>query len=293
MNTPRRLTPAEDGLAGLPELTLDAMEAARWNPGVGCLIDRTYPGLPLVLAFGHVQYDALPHFDFFKPIKKLEDRLACRFNKILVRDVRNMWYHRGVPGLGHDVDEVAQGLRVLIDAIRPPRIVTIGQSMGGYAAILFGMLLGVERIVAFGPISHLDPDEAARRGDWSFHAPMQALQADPPRSSYTDLVQLGRALDYRGELHVIFGTHPWNDDGVSSNFDAVHALRLSRLPRVYLRPYPESAHAIIEWLIQHEKAEDLLAGLLGSGRVPTEPVPVPAVVGPIGLPGRARPSRFG
>lgn len=291
MNIPRSLTPAVDGLAGVPELTLDAVEAARWNPGVGCLIDRTYPGLPLVLAFGYVRYDALPHFDFFKPIKKLEDRLACRFNKILVRDVRNIWYHRGVPGLGADVDEVARSLRTLIEAIRPSRIVTIGQSMGGYAAILFGMLLAVDRIVAFGPLSHMDPDEAARRGDWSFHAPMQALQADPPRSSYTDLVELGRAIDYRGELHVLFGTHPRDDDGLSSNFDAVHALRLARLPRVYLRPYPESAHTLIDWLIQHEQAEDVLAGLLGGGRAPTEAMPAGVVPG--GVPGRARPPQFG
>jgi hypothetical protein len=287
-----RLSPDDDGLSDIPELTIAAVEAARWNPGVGCLIDRVYPGLPLVLAFGYARYDALPHFDFFKPMKKLEDRLCCRFNKILVRDVLNMWYHRGVPGLGADLDEVAGGLRALIEAIRPSRIVSIGQSMGGYAAILFGMMLGVDRIVAFGPLSHLDPGEAVRYCDRSFLPAMQALRADPPSPYYTDLVQLGRALDFRGELHVIFGTHPRDDDGVSSNFDAVHALRLARLPRVYLRPYPESAHAIVDWLIKHEKAEDLLSGLLGGGRAPAEATPVPIGAGPVGVADRGRPSPF-
>jgi hypothetical protein len=60
-----RLSPGDDGLSDIPELTIAAVEAARWNPGVGCLIDRVYPGLPLVLAFGYARYDTLPNFDFF------------------------------------------------------------------------------------------------------------------------------------------------------------------------------------------------------------------------------------
>ena len=153
-------------------------------------------------------------------------------------------------------------LRSLICSIRPSRLITIGQSMGGYGAIMFGMLLNADRIVAFGPLSHLDPREAVRYGDLRFLAVMERLQLDPPKSAYLDLPKLGKSLDYQGRLDVIYGTHPGNDDGVSGNLDAMHAFRLARLPNVTLHPYPEAEHPVVDWLIQHQQMDDLLAGLL-------------------------------
>jgi pimeloyl-ACP methyl ester carboxylesterase len=263
-----RIPLAAEGLSDVPELTNAAVEAARWNPEAGCLIDRVYPGRPLVIGFAFADWQQLPAFDFFGRTKKLEDRLSLTFNRILIRDVVNAWYHRGVPGLGAHVDEVAATLRALVRAIRPGRVTTIGQSMGGYAAIMFGMLLGVDRIAAFGPVSHLDPVEAACYGDRRYLGVMEALKADPPKSGYYDLPQLGRALGYRSDLNVLFGTHPGNDDGVSGNLDAIHALRLARLPNVSLHPCPRSEHAVVQWLIDHGQADDWLDKILADGPGP-------------------------
>ena len=258
------------GISGLPELTNDALESARWNPEIGCLVDRIRPDLPLIISFGFVDWERLPIFDFFGRTKKLEARAKLPFNRILIRDIKNAWYHRGVPGLGSHVDEVVTTLRGLIHSIRPNRVMTIGQSMGGYAAIMFGMLLDADRIVAFGPLSHLDPGEAVRYGDLRFLRVMSELAADPPKSGYFDLTKLGEDRRYRGRLHVIFGTNPGIDDGDSGNLDAIHALRLARLPNVHLHPHPESPHAVVQWLVDHGQIDELLADLLsfdgGSGR---------------------------
>jgi len=249
-------------------LTVEAIEAARWNPGVGCLVDRVHRDSPLIIAFGFCQFPYVASFDFFNRTKKLEKRFGSKYNRILVRDARNSWYHRGVPGLGADVDEVASTLRAMIHAVEPCRVFSIGQSMGGYAAIMFGMLLGVDRIAAFCPLSHLDPEEAARYGDLGFRGAMLALRDDPPRAIYPDLVRLGKSLGFRNELHVIFGTHPQQDDGLSSNFDAIHALRLAQLPNVLLHPYPEADHLVVSWLIENKQLDDLLARLIGEGECP-------------------------
>ena len=227
------------GIADVPELTNAAVEHARWNPEIGCLVDRVRPGAPLVISFGFVDWKQLPNFDFFGRMKKFETRANLPLNRLLVRDIQSQWYHRGVPGLGAHVDEVAESLRGLVRSIRPGPVWTIGQSMGGYAAILFGMLLEAERIVAFGPLSHLDPDEATCYGDRRFLRVMKELAADRPRTGYYDLAELGLGLDYRGALHVVFGSHPGVEDGVSGNLDATHALRLSRIPNATLHPYPE------------------------------------------------------
>ena len=141
--------PEVDDLSDVPRLTEAALAAARWNPEVGCLIDRVRPGLPLVVTFGFFDWQQLPIFDFFGATKRLEARAGVRFNRILIRDIANAWYHRGVPGLGRHVDDVAASLRTLVRTIRPSEVTTVGQSDGGYAAIMFGMLLGADRIVAF------------------------------------------------------------------------------------------------------------------------------------------------
>ncbi|WP_406698815.1 hypothetical protein V5E97_08000 [Singulisphaera sp. Ch08] len=274
-----RIPPGAPQLRDVPELTNAAVESARANPGIGCLIDRVYPGRPLLISFGFNDWNRVPNFEFFGRTKRLEARFGIRFNRLLIRDVANAWYHRGVPGLGAHVDEVAATLRSLIRSIGPSEVITIGQSMGGYAAIMFGMLLATDRIVAFGPLSHLNPSEAILYGDRRFLPVMEALQADPPKSAYLDLPQLGEALHYQGELHVIFGTHPGRDDGVSGNLDAIHALRLARLPSVTLFPYPESDHPVVHWLIEHHQIDDLLASRLVPDPPVNEPMPAASTAG--------------
>jgi pimeloyl-ACP methyl ester carboxylesterase len=246
----------------LPALTNAAVESARWNPEVGCLIDTIYPGRPLLVTFGFLGGTHLPLFDFFGRSKKLEKRFNLKLNRILIRDCASSWYHRGVPGLGTHIDAVAATLRGMIRAVRPSRVMTIGQSMGGYAAILFGMLAGVDRIIAFGPLAHLNPARARCEGDLRFISVMDALAADRPRSGYYDLVELGRALDYRAPIQVVFGTHPGHDDGLSGNLDSVHAFSLARLSNVVLHPYHESQHPVVEWLVKNKQIDDLLARFL-------------------------------
>jgi hypothetical protein len=250
------------GILDTPELTNDAIEHARWNPEVGCLVDQVHPNRPLLISFGFAEWKEMPNFDFFGKIKKFESQTNIKLNRILIRDIKNAWYHRGIPGLGSHVDEVVATIRGLIRSIRPSQVWTIGQSMGGYAAILFGMLLEVDRIIAFGPLSHLDPEEAIRYGERRFLPIMESLAADPPRSGYYDLVRLGKNLDYRRPIHVVFGTHPGIESDQMGNFDAIHAIRLERLANVTLHPYPDSDHLVVKWLSEQKRMQKLLETVL-------------------------------
>jgi pimeloyl-ACP methyl ester carboxylesterase len=250
------------GISDAPELTNDAIEHARWNPEIGCLIDRVQPGVPLILCFGFVNWKKLPIFDFFGRTKKLEIRMDQPLNRILVRDIENSWYHRGVPGLGAHVEEVAASLRGLIRSIRPSCVWTIGQSMGGYAATMFGMLLNADRIVAFGPLSFLDPEKALLYGERRFLPVMNRLAADRPKSYFDDLVRLGTSLNYQGALNVVFGTHPGGEATELGNLDAIHALRLARLANVSLYPHPQSDHLVVKWLSDNQLMDGLLDKIL-------------------------------
>jgi hypothetical protein len=76
--------------------------------------------------------------------------------KLLVRDPAEKWYNAGLPGVGETVEEIAGRIEREVAELGATRTVTIGTSMGGYAAILFGCMIGSERVLAFGPQTLLD-----------------------------------------------------------------------------------------------------------------------------------------
>ena len=157
------------------------------------LVDRIVPGAPLVIAFGFVSWTTRPAFDFYGRLRKLEQASGQPLNKILVRDSGNAWYHRRIAGLGNHVDETAQALRELVRRIAPSQITTVGQSMGAYAAVMYGLLLDVQQIVAFGPLSFLDVQQARLYHELRWLPVMESLAQDPPASGYYDLAALCRA----------------------------------------------------------------------------------------------------
>lgn len=245
------------------------------------LIDRIVPGAPLVIAFGFVSWTTRPAFDFYGRLRKLEQASGQHLNKILVRDSGNAWYHRHIAGLGSHVDETALALRELVRRIAPNQVTTIGQSMGAYAAVMYGLLLEVQQIVAFGPLSFLDVAQARLYHELRWLSVMESLAQDPPASGYYDLAALCRARAAgKTQLHLIFGTRPDAASGGSGagasesvNLDAMHAQRLAAFGQCTLYPYPHSGHAVVQHLIDTKRINALLALCILGLRVEDEPVP--------------------
>jgi pimeloyl-ACP methyl ester carboxylesterase len=229
------------------------------------LVDRVVPGEILVIAFGFVSWETRPNFDFYGRLKKLEQTSGRHINKVLVRDSGNAWYHRKIAGLGEHPDETVETLRALIAAIAPSKVITIGQSMGAYAAVMYGLLLKVESVIAFGPLSFLDVRQA-----WLYHerrwlAVMRDLAQNPPASGYYDLAMLPRG---QTALHLVFGTRPDQANATESvNLDAMHAHRLAALGNCTLYPYPYSGHAVVQHLIDTRRINALLARLVAGDEI--------------------------
>jgi len=85
--------------------------------------------------------------------------------RVFVRDLRQAWYHHGLPGQGDGLLDVARVLRELIDGHDVRRVVMAGNSAGGYAALVFGCLLGADAVLAFAPQTVLDLGTLAEMGD--------------------------------------------------------------------------------------------------------------------------------
>jgi hypothetical protein len=224
------------------------------------LVDRVVAGEILVISFGFVSWDARPNFDFYGRLKKLEQTSGRHINKVLVRDSGNAWYHRKIAGLGGHPDETVATLRALIAEIAPSKVITIGQSMGAYAAVMYGLLLGADSVIAFGPLSFLDVRQALLYHERRWLAVMRDLAQNPPASGYYDLAGLPRG---RTALHILFGTKPDQPNATESvNLDAMHAHRLAALGNCTLYPYPYSGHPVVQHLIDTKRINALLARLI-------------------------------
>ena len=68
---------------------------------------------------------------------------------IYVNCQKNSWYQQGLEGVSSNIDETVEVLHKIINELRPEKVYCTGMSMGGYAALLFGLLLNVDAILAF------------------------------------------------------------------------------------------------------------------------------------------------
>lgn len=75
-------------------------------------------------------------------------RIKKSAKDILIRDIRKQWYLTGINAELSTIEKLAERLKAETKGMR---VITLGSSSGGFAAILFGHLLGAERVLAFNP----------------------------------------------------------------------------------------------------------------------------------------------
>lgn len=205
----------------------------------------------------------MPTFEFFKVTD------GMRVNRIFVRDLQHLWYQRGVRELGDDVATAAAALLALVAASHPTRVVTIGNSGGGYAALLFGALIGADEVLAFSPQTVLGRVEAMRyRESTWLHVTERLEAAGGPDARHADLRPLLAATRPSPSCHI----HYARGDGI----DTLHAEHLRDVPGVELHPHDHGDHNLIVRLRDEGRLRGLLSTALGIaevGAVPASRIP--------------------
>jgi pimeloyl-ACP methyl ester carboxylesterase len=204
----------------------------------GVRLGLSSPGDPVLVAFGGISGGmAMPPFEFLKLSE------GIRSNTIFVRDPRRAWYHLGVPGLGRDIDGCASTLDHLIAAQRPRRTVMVGNSAGGYAALLFSRLVSrVETVLAFSPQTFIDRGRRFAHMDRRWRRELRGVYANPMASRcYFDLRSTLRPTDGRTiQTHIFVAA----DD----RLDRLHAGRVASIPGVEVHQLPAGGHSVIRIL---------------------------------------------
>lgn len=208
----------------------------------------------LLIAFGGLRgkVGVLP-FEFFRatgdiPVKRL-----------FVRDLRESWYHRGIPGHGNTLTDVVGAVEEVVARARAERLVVAGNSAGGYAALVFGTLLGADAALCFAPQTTLDLDDLAALGDdrWDeYLRPLTAAGALDER-----WVDLARALP--GARRAETRYRVFFDESLAP--DRGHAERLLGIDGVSLYRFGHGRHRLVNSLRENGVLHRLLQRELEAG----------------------------
>lgn len=133
---------------------------------------------------------------------------------IFLRDVFKQWYLEGINAKLNTPEKVADWLEHETTGYR---VVTVGSSAGGYAAVLYGSLLNAERVIAFN--AQFSLTSLAEKSSITCN-PLVFKYRDTERNKYYQLntflcptiryyyfLSIGSAWDME-QCYALFGTHP-------------------------------------------------------------------------------------
>ncbi|MEN5112846.1 tetratricopeptide repeat protein [Brevundimonas diminuta] len=166
---------------------------------------------------------------------------------ILVNNGPNEWYQRGIEGLGGSVDEVVDTIRKWADHLGATRLYTVGTSMGGAGALLYGAKLGAN-VLAFAAETRLDFP----------HGNVRRLMSKEFTPEYPDLRPLVESA--AGYITLI--------SGESEPVDLVSAASLTGIPRVNVVSLKKVTHGPPNYLKARKRLIPLVDAFLADQRLP-------------------------
>ena len=204
----------------------------------------------LFIFFGGIAGNlAMPPFEFYNSSGVLAD------NKVFVRDLDQCWYH----GSGNHEFQGIHGLRdrlnAIIDDVAPTNLAFVGNSMGGFAAILFACLHGEGRAIAIAPQTFLSPHLKLMHFDLRWKRQTLKVWREGLRGGtrFWDL----RPIVERVQDGVLIDLYVASDNVL----DQVHARHLELCSNVSIHEVTGADHQIVTKLRDQGKLCDIVAGL--------------------------------
>ncbi|MGS0466416.1 hypothetical protein ACU8V3_04030 [Cobetia marina] len=172
-----------------------------------------------IIAFGGMLTSlGMPRKEFFGSAFNSDN------NFIFLKDFWQCWYQKGLLGVADGIDSTVEYIKNILPNTTK-RIICIGTSSGGFAAILFSELLKAEISVSFSPQTYIDRKTFVR-----FRSP-DSRWDDIESSSYLRLSDF-ISNEVSHIIHV----------GEHNSVDMDHALVLSRFPAITIHRHDTDTH---------------------------------------------------
>ena len=191
----------------------------------------------LLVSFGGINNGlGVPVFEFFNLIKDL------RTDKLFMRDLNQGWYHKGIGENIPDIEALSQFLCKEIEDGNFKNVVFIGNSMGGYIAMLLGTLLKVDYILVFAPQSYIDPLNRLLTLDFRWSEQVRKVyKSEQSIKKYFDIKKLLKSqLNSKSKIDIYYSK--------SHRLDCIHAERLRNIENIELHPCRKGGHAVVKAL---------------------------------------------
>jgi predicted esterase YcpF (UPF0227 family) len=194
------------------------------------------PGRTLLVLFGGIAGGvSMPVFEFFRLTSAMPGK------KAFFRDPLRSWYQRGIPGIGDSAESIRDFLQSLIAQANADRVVMVGASAGGFAAILFGTWCNADAVIAFSPQTFIDRTNRELAGDDRWTEQIDALHAAVgPDVPDQDLLNVMPAANSQRQ----FAIHVSSDD----HLDLIHARRVAHIPGVNVVEHERGGHRLVKTL---------------------------------------------
>jgi len=190
----------------------------------------------LYLFFGGISGAiGMPPFEFYNSAKIINE------NKIFLRDFSQSWYQNGLTGISHDTASTAIYLQNQIDRLKPKKIFFVGNSMGGYAAILFHEMTGKGEAIAFAPQTFISPFLRLKHKDFRWQKQIFA--------TYRSSLLKQHVWDLKPIL-----SKPRNNRKVSifvsktDSLDLIHAKHIAGSMGVKIHTFEDGGHGLVKLL---------------------------------------------
>ena len=181
-------------------------------------------------------------------------------DKVYLRDLKRAWYQLGIEPLTRAVDDTAALLCEYVVTRGARRVITFGSSSGGFAAILFGHLLGADEVHAIAPRTYVDIDNRLKYDDFFMDEYVEALYAAPDiQREYFDL----RAVLSEGSSARCF-VHFARDRRI----DVANARHLEGVANVFLLEYDRGGHQLARTLRDSGRLHAILEDAIGGRTAP-------------------------
>lgn len=159
----------------------------------------------LIVCFGGMglQFGGILPFEFLNHLSLLYLNMCDLYFFI---DINQCWYHKGIKDITNDIDETVLYLNDIIKDGKYEKVIFMGTSAGGYAAILFGSLCNyVNNVISFIP---------------------QTILCNPINSKYSNIENVIN----ENTIYLLYGDNSIQD--VNDKHHILHCKNIAKFPNV-------------------------------------------------------------
>lgn len=192
----------------------------------------------------------MPPFEFYNSAKIIDE------NKIFIRDFSQSWYQNGLSKISKDIDSTVNFLKLQIKTIKPHKIFFVGNSMGGYAAIMFAQLIGKGEAIAFAPQTFISPMLRLKYQDsrWREEIYKTYIRGFFKKKIW-DLKKLLIKSVTKQKISIFVSNKEY--------LDYIHATHIKGINGVNIYDFEDGGHGVVKLLRDEGKLPAIMAGNYG------------------------------